>query len=37
VPQINNEARALPEMGPWLDERAARVPAVLSLKYIYRV
>lgn len=28
-------ARALPELDPWLDELAARVPGVLSLKYVF--
>lgn len=28
-------ARAMPELDPWLDELAARVPGVLSLKYVF--
>jgi hypothetical protein len=28
-------ARAMPELDPWLDDLAARVPGVLSLKYIF--
>lgn len=35
MPQINDDARALPELDPWLDGLAARVPGVLSLKYVF--
>jgi len=28
-------ARAMPELDPWLDRLAARVPGVLSLKYVF--
>jgi hypothetical protein len=28
-------ARAMPELDPWLDDMAARVPGVLSLKYVF--
>jgi len=28
-------ARAMPELDPWLDELAARIPGVLSLKYVF--
>jgi hypothetical protein len=28
-------ARAMPELDPWLDDLAARVPGVLSLKYVF--